>query len=175
MKFRLTDEREWESAPFEASNASELALGVRKAWDTYAAKTFGSVHPAMAARVKLAEIDRWLAEREARPDATDDQIRSWRANAQHRRYQITVASGAELSPLAIHVWDDVAGSGWLNPGTHKSAIAPRVKRVLSEAEAFELVHLSAHLLEHMRRLMGMAASVGEKVRERLYPAPRLVQ
>lgn len=174
MRFRLTDERNWESEPFEASTASELAMGVRAAWDVYAAKTFGTVHPAMDARVKLAELDRWLADRESRPGATDDQIRSWRANAQYKRHQITVASGAELSPLAIHAWDEVADSGWLNPTTHKSAIAPRVKRVLPEEEAGELIHHSAHLMDHMRRLMGMASSVGEQVREHLYPKLRSV-
>lgn len=141
MKFRLSDERSW-SSEFVANDAESLRHGIAAAWDVrieLVRRNPGTTHPAFALPRRLAEIDGWLAERLARAIVTDDQRRSWEAQASHWRHSANRDLGGDdsCSPLRLHVlagespslWSTIAvctPSGW-----HCDPISPRVARTMA--------------------------------------------
>lgn len=177
MKFRLTDEIDW-SFEFDVTDAADLVSGIRRGWDAHIAAST-SVHPAVAHRARLAEIERWLSERETRVDATDEQRASWRANARHERWLADSRFGAGgTHPLSLHVLADATPQVWLVPVPHKT-IAPRVNRTIDAGAAKRLLDGARLVVEHHARLMGMADSIGDQVGDALraerFPRPKLVK
>lgn len=197
MRLRVTDERVWASE-FDAASPAELAAGIRRAWDERIREAGASEHPAIALRARLAEVDRWLAERMAREGATDEQRQSWRANAVHRRYQARRDLGdATLSTLRLHVRGETGAGTWLTimrpaPGNEAGAplaltedgrtftgwrcdpTAPTVGRVVSDEDARRLFAGAAAMVTWERCLWGLGEAVSEAVRRAQYPAPRIV-
>lgn len=181
LDFRVTDERAWERA-FSAATPDELRAGIRQAWDERIAATSRQTsHPGLALAARLADVRSWLAPRMARTDATDEQRRSWEAQAAHWTHTARRDLGGEawLSPLRLHVRGD--SGAWLTlcgrsraGHWHCSPEAPRVARVEPLERCAELLEGAGAMVDHERNLLALAGAVGETVREHLYPPPRLV-
>jgi hypothetical protein len=185
MKFRVTDEASWERE-FVANTSSELAAGVRRAWDeriqesplarVSTAGTVGGVHPAFAFCARKAWIGRWFEERMARATPTSD-VRSWKAQAALWLHQAKVELGADeiLSPLRLHVWapGDAGGiSVWSTLAIRSSGgqwscspAAPRVGRAVNATRAQELYDGAEVICEHARNLGLLAEHVGDAIRQ----------
>jgi hypothetical protein len=176
MQFRMTDGREW-SHEFEAVDAAELVVGVRQSWDAFiVANESADGHPGLALRIREAEIDRSLAEKLARPNATNEQRRSWTANANHDRWNARRSLGATGTPslLELHVHTESGPcAGWLTPIPH-NPVAPRLPRTLDADRALSLFSGAEAMVAHHAKLMGLADSVGEAIRTVQFPPLRSV-
>jgi hypothetical protein len=181
--FRVTDERGW-SRELAAHSGDELRAGIRAAWDTWigALSTSGDVtHPAFALAARLADIRSWLAPRMARTNATDEQRRSWEAQAAHWTYEATrdLGGATHLSPLRLHVQAEDAT--WctlcrlVNERWQCDPIAPQVARVEPLERCADLFAGGVRMVEWARELGTFADHVGEVVREAQHPRPTLVR
>jgi 3'-phosphoadenosine 5'-phosphosulfate sulfotransferase (PAPS reductase)/FAD synthetase len=181
MIFRLTDERDWVQE-FEAESPAALAAGVRQIWDqriAAASREGEATHPAFALRSRTKDIDAWLAQRLAREGATQEQILSWKAQADHQRYLAKRDLGGEgASELRIHV---LGSGGWLTLARRAQsgkwtlpAGSPRVARQISQDQARSLFEGAEVTLEHEAKLSGLAGHVSETIRQVQFPRPRLL-
>lgn len=174
-RFRVTDEIGWEYR-FEARTPVEVARGIRAAWEARISETWPGAHPALRFRVRMSEITAWLLERQGRAGATEEQRRSWNAQADHWRITASRDMGerVDLSPLRIHVQDHK--DRWLTfgppgRGAHR---AWRVVRVMDLVTTTAMLEGAAEMLEYSLLLDGLSGFVGEEIRKMQYPTPVLV-
>lgn len=175
MQFRMTDGREW-AHEFKAVDAAELVVGVRQSWDAFiVANESANEHPGLALRIREVEIDQSLAEKLARPDATEEQRRSWSAMAAHNRWEARRSLGATGTPslLELHVRGEAEPRVWLTPIPH-NPIAPKLPRTLDPDKALILFSGAEAMVAHHAKLMGLADSVGEAIRTVQFPPLRSV-
>jgi hypothetical protein len=142
MRFRVTDERYW-SHEFAAHTAAQLSRGITAGWDAYMdlfPPRFETdlVHPGLRARVRLAQIDRWLEERLQR-DHTPAQESAWVGQAIKWRHDANSQYGGShtVSPLRLHVfgvWDWYGiGRQFLAVPVQRSESNDRCERLVREA------------------------------------------
>jgi hypothetical protein len=189
VRLRLSDETVWTSE-FTADGAGNLARGIAAAWDErieLVRRVPGATHPAFALAARLTEIDRWLAERLARPVISDEQRRSWDAQTRHWRYTARVELGGDErdSPLRLHVWapgDEGTISVWStlcsrtpSGGWTCNPHAPRVARHVDTERALALWEGACAMAAWARKLDGFAEHVGDAVRAAMHPRPTLVR
>jgi hypothetical protein len=146
MRMRLSDEKAW-SHEFSASAAEQLRAGVREAWQDFAAEHGWSGDPAMALRMRLGKIERWLDKRLAGRALTNEQRLTWKTQAEHWRFKARRALGGDVwcSPLHLHVQGPSGRWYQLDP-----AKSYRVAYGLPPIEATELLGLAGHALERAR-------------------------
>ena len=172
LRFRVTNERSWEYA-FDAASPSDLSSGVRAAWDDWISEHWGRLgHPAFAYRARMAEIAAWLRERKAR-HASDEQRRSWAAQAQHWRAEAAVTMGeTEHSPLRLHVRGGRLFH-WLVLDC--KAYAPRVPRRIEPERATALLRAARRTVAHAENIDALICDVDDSIRTHLYGGPRLLE
>lgn len=182
VEVRLTDERAWETESLFVASAEELRSAIRSSWDARIRDVVAGRTPARrvgprdwragipAGRVRthhLAEAEAWLAERMSRPDSTEEQRRSWQAQAAYWRYVIREETGGgdwTNSILRLHVRGPVSDL-WLSPGPGlrpSSALAPRVPRNETLDRCDRLLRACVAMAEHdvnMEALCGFAFNV----------------
>lgn len=110
----------------------------------------------LALRARLSEIDRWLASRMSL-DHTDEQGRSWVAQAAHWRFEARrVLLGRER--LQLQVQGPESGN-WLSPGNRVPC--PEVTQALMEKDvAARLYDESVTMARHDLVLGGLARRIG---------------
>lgn len=185
MMLRVTDERGF-SHEFPADSPEDVKRGIRAGWDIWISALSGSrdaSHPAFALVTRLAEIRSWLAPRMARADATEEQRKSWEAQASHWTYLANrdLGGAARLSPLRLHVLAD--SETWCTPAQRASPdadwrcnpVSPQVLRSESDERCGELFAGCVRMVEYDRELMGFADHVGDVVRQAQHPKPTLVR
>ena len=172
-RFRLVEcvHRLW-SCEFEAAEPEELRLGVMQAWDAHIVAhrhpAAAAVDPAWALTERLQEIDRWLQDRLAREDTTEQQRRSWQAQAHHWRYQAEVHLG-KGPLLELQVFGPASGR-WLTPVPGKP-VAPAVPRNLDHENARFLFAGSRRMVEYDAELCGLAGRIARMAMEELRQPP----
>ena len=154
MKFRITNGRTW-AVEADAARPVDLLAHMRRILRDRTATEGRGVAPFLD---RLDEIDTWLTERIARPDATHSnrlgwqrQAASWRADARHR-------SGLNEA-LIIHVqsadgeWRSLAkhGHGQLTL-THDADLSALSLRAWESGE---------EVINHIRQLSGLAEFVAK--------------
>lgn len=129
MRFRVTDERHW-AHTFEADTPEGLRAGVEAALGRWQRERDAQPHPLFALRRQLVAIDRWEAERLARPgtspgyrDALHAQAEDWRARARR------AADDARGACLRLHV-QGLSGL-WLVPTDRYPA--PGARKALDDS------------------------------------------
>jgi len=157
MRFRLSNGRDW-AGEFDAVAPIALAAGIQRVRATRLRTQGAGGHPIIALRRRLAEVDRWLREREARCGGTTDQLGSWRGIASVRRHDARRAAGI-VESLALHV--RTPGGDWAHTG--RGVLPLSVPWTLSAADlragAQQWFADAADNLAHIARISGLASFV----------------
>lgn len=137
--FRLADESgSWASRSFSAATPGDLAKGIQRAWDEYITMHAGEeIHPGFALSARLTAIRRWLSERLSRTSFTEEQVKSWKAQAEHWVWQANRELGGVGGKLGLQVRSSV-GDYWMTttPGP-VSAKPPRLVNATSTSSWLE--------------------------------------
>ena len=170
-KLRMTNSVDW-AHEFNASCASEIITGVRAAWRAWRPRTAegrasDQIAPDMMLPARLAQIDAWLASREARCGVTHNMLRDWRGQAASWRSRAIaqLAPNHGASPLMIHVLGDQGD--WLSMGRNGTAIPTTVGPKLSPSDADVLWRYAELAIWHENELRALTQAI-------LYPKPQLV-
>ena len=171
LTLRLSNNKNW-CSEFTAHNPSELAAGIRAAWDVYIRDVgaprlrlpLGDMSPAMAAAAARKRTREWLAERLARPNTTEQQLASWHAQVSSWTFDATRELG-DSPTLYLHVRGPASGLFLAVPPF------PRVARRVDAGLASRLWNQMAALADHDVNLLALAGSVSASI-EALYVEAR---
>lgn len=101
MQFRLSDEISL-AVEFEATSPHSLMVGIRQTMAGMLRGQHGRPgHPLMQLRARMAWVDRWIAERLARPNLTAALERDWKLQAATFRNQALREAGVNRT-MSLH-------------------------------------------------------------------------
>lgn len=154
MKFRITDGRTW-AAEADAARSADLLAHMRRILHDRTSTEGRGITPFLD---RLDEIDAWLTERIARPDATHSnrldwqrQAASWRADARYR-------SGLS-EVLIMHVQS--ADGEWRSLAKHGHGQLTLMHDADLGALSLRAWESGEEVINHIRRLRGFAEFVSQ--------------
>lgn len=124
MKFRLSNERQWASDPFEATTTRALMEGIRQAWQQCLEEA-GTSDDRDSFDEQIAWLDNWLDDKLAGDEDRDHVIEGWRDRVAADKRRARKEYGLERGRLQIQV--ELGGGAGTWYGLSPSG-SPRVKR-----------------------------------------------